>query len=226
MLAEETIQVYENYDRAMAYWVSETVSYNSKKVPLVFATPERALARMQEKLKSSNIPVPEVIPLPFSSLNRTGESLDAERFVNYTFRRFYDEESGNYISVQRPTPVNIVYQLHFWARNLSHLDMFRDQILRQLRFNEKYLEVELPDPFGNQLCRLTLEEIQPAPPGDIGKEQRALRRVFVFNLCGWICHVTSELSRIEKVGVVVATSDDLENIDEVITEIEIPEEES
>jgi len=226
MPVSEYSQVYDNYDQAFANWVSR-IKLMDRKIPTVFATPERALSRMQDVLKKKGVTVPDVVPLPFSSVNRTGEVLDPERFVNFTFRRnFFNNETGRYIKVQRPTPVKLTYQVHFWTRNLSHLDRVRDQFLTQLRFNEIYLTVNHPDPIGDRIVRVTLDDIQPAPPGDVGKEQRALRRVFIFTVDAWICHVPEELVPVEKVTIEVATSQDLETVEETIVTVEVPSSES
>ena len=158
-------QIYDNYDRALAKWLSSLLymrgTEHQRTLLIVFATPERAFGEAGNKFRDGKKgETPEVVPLPFMSISRTGMALDAYRHNVVRMSRVLEgthKKTGQklWMGMRWPLPVSIDYEISLWARNRMDLDNITEQII--LRFdlhNVGWTFVNHPEPMGMQLIAM------------------------------------------------------------------------
>jgi hypothetical protein len=187
------VQVYDNCDKAVASWLRRSLVWppgpNGKRVFVDFMTPERAFAQIEERMhapKGSTIEKQKVIPLPFTSINRLGETFDPKRSHHWARQRYAQTTEGS-TTVPWPQPYNIGYSANFWGRTLRDLDWLTGQV--RLLFGEAnytYLTVRYADPVGLQQTFFQLEEDRKMPTIDSAEGQPVFRREMSVRLDGWL----------------------------------------
>jgi hypothetical protein len=225
-------QVYDNYDKALAKWLSSLLylkgTEHQKTLLIVFATPERAFAEVRNKMRDQQSDAPSVIPLPFMSITRTGMTLDMYR---HNVARLYREVEGTHkktgkklwMGMKWPLPVSIAYDVSLWGRNLMDLDNITEQII--LRFdlhNVGWTFVDHPKPMGMQLIAMNQEGMSWNADVNADDKQRVMRRVHKISFDGWLMKDPIISTQIEKVDVKFYESHDLETVGSKIGEVVVP----
>lgn len=235
------VDIYSNVDNRFVEWVHSVVHYydddseDYHKVPLVFATPERAFAQMKKRLEKKmgpredgkrQNPTPKVVPLPFGSVNRLNHAYDHTRYTKFwNHKMWLDEDTGVlYGSPAKPQPITFNYQVDFWARLLRDLDMFTAQIVKQLRSDQIYLKVDYGFPEKELLTRFVLQDFRDLSQLEPGNEQRALRKGFTFEVQAWIPYDAVEHHQVHEITVDVIESPDMETEKAVLDTIEVSSE--
>ncbi len=225
---EPDVEIYDTYDKAMARWFNSflfikargplgTLVNTSKPLPIVFATPDRALARLAERLcpgQEIDFDTPgaaSVIPLPAASLERSGDyEIDMRRWSNRIIRygglSYDDREMLQY---KHPIPVNILYQLSIWAKTEKELVAYVVDIVRMFRGVETFIKVIHGSGFGIRCVPLLLDRISQASELEPGADNRLLRYVFPITLGGWVPHLPYSVKTVLRFDVEVGVADDL-----------------
>ena len=214
MALDAGVQLYRNYGKAVVDWVRANTLYNGKPIEYVFATPERAFARLQEKLANrtkQTLPAHQrnesnkVYPLPWGSVSRTGLAIDRTRYQICGHRMLYTHVgTGKIMGAPWPQAVNLTYQVDLWARNLEDLQALADQLLLAMGEGwSTYLDVTHPFPYGNQLVFTTMEESRDLSVLEHATDQRQLRWMFAFKLEGWMARTATTTPPVEKITIPV-----------------------
>lgn len=228
-MTDRWVDVYDNCDKAFVTYVHSLLYWDGIKetnLLCVFATPERALARIQKRIadKTGQDIASVPIPLPFASISRMTEQYDPERYTRAELRRIYTNQAGTrYLHTFKPQPWTLTYQTQIWARNLRDLDAFRNQFITSLRGNEAYLNVKYAEPFGTLLNRIQLDSVNDASEIETNEEQRILRRVFTFKMETWIPYGVREVGPILSVHIREFDSEDLVTEGALLDTIQVPD---
>lgn len=191
---------YQTYDRALAKFIAETVAgrvgqderrHNVyiDRIPLVFATPERAYSetRKQNKLAEN-----EPIPLPRFSLQRIGTiDFDPQRYnnpLNKITKMSLPDANGSTVTMPWPLPHTFTYQLEAWAKNLYQHNIIAMLLSAATKKQGGYfyLNVKHGNPLGEKIVRTEMRG--PADNSDLepGDRDRTLRWSYDFTVHGWL----------------------------------------
>jgi len=165
-----------------------TLEIHDKKIPVVFATPRRALARLAKALRIKNT---ANIPMPYISVNRINETLDQTRFNYSSWRNLkYTEDKTAVLKGKHPVPYLFDYQIHFWTKYRWELQTLLEQYLR--RFVPTYRQsVDFGQPWGIFECNTVqngIEDMSELEPGE--EAERKLHKVVAIQIGTWLMPVT------------------------------------
>lgn len=223
------VDIYDTYDKAVAAWFNSWLFIKkgnpngpgfvntTRPIPIVFASPDRALGRIAAKLcpnEEINFDTPgavDVIPLPAASLEHTNDvEVDMRRWNNRIVRyggiSYDDREMLQY---KFPIPVNVEYQLSIWAKTRKELVAYAVDFLRKFRGVELFIKVVHGNGFGIRAVPILLNRVQQAVELETQGDNRLLRWVFVFTLGGWVPHVPYSVKTVLRFEVDVGVADDL-----------------
>ncbi len=229
----QTVQVYSNYDRVIANYLSGLVYHRETEKPrtmlIVFATPERAFARVKEKVSDNKKKAQSVIPYPFVTIDRVSTLLDQDRFIQVKFRRELEGTNRKtnllaYLGMQRPLPINITYEVSVWTRQLMDQDDTTNQLmLRFSPYNINYFFVPHELPMGERLVSLFYNGYDDATSNkEPGRDQRVLRRVHRLMVRGWLTYTPEVFGAIEKITVDIhETDEDLVEVGDLLDTITV-----
>ena len=201
--------IYDNYDKAVVDFVRTNLRWpqgpTGKNLVTVFATPERAFAQVWKRLhpsSDSKLTVQKTAPLPFGTVNRISEPYDPKRDRKGVFRKWCESADGlTYYNMRWPRPVNLLYEITLWTRNLRDLDSLANQLYEQ--FTEAgprtYLTVDHPPVLGEKIIHTTITDDRRLPLVEASDKQRTLRRVITLQLEGWISRETTTTGIVETV---------------------------
>lgn len=172
----------EIYNLALLNWWRDRLSWRDRPVPLIFSTPQRAFADMEQLLDRSRgdsgtaLNRDGNIPLPFCSMSLTGiEEYDGSRDNAGVIRGMYvKSDLSEGINVDWPTPVKLPYQIDFWCETQNQKFHFVDQVRRLFKLLVTYIEIDFASPFWD----LQLERV-PDETKVLGRRQVAI------NNSGW-----------------------------------------
>ncbi len=181
------------YDTAVRQWVLDTFSncIAGKSFNLMVGTPDRAFAQF---VTPTGLDPDGRPPLPRAALTLGDPEIDPERFNPSTLRKLGYVDATN-ISIRQaeyPVPIRIPYSLNFWAEYRREMTLFMQELLKQFRFQYKYISVDLdsisPVPvYGTKLVGM-FQEGAVVATGDVepGNKEKVSRRTFDFHLRAWI----------------------------------------
>jgi hypothetical protein len=224
-------QLYSNYDRAVADFIHRLrfppTPGEERPVLHVFATPERALAQVERKLRNRPDRANTAFPLPFLSVERLSEDFDMNRTSRATFRRMWQRETDRgtrFYSMPWPVPMNLTYQLTMWADQIQDINYLLVQFVG-LFDNGKliYLTVPHPFPLEQRIVATELAEIAKVPMVGEPEAERLVRRTMTFVVYGWVSREALEYGRVEKVITRFYDSPDLIQDGDLIGETETTE---
>jgi len=229
------VEWYDGYDKAVIRWILNSIKRDSKSVPTVFASPERAfgqLAKVLNKRKrgvSGSSYTAKTVPLPFMSLTRLTDRNDFERrwhkgrirklqALDYNLKPLPTEFMGmpedtdqlNAWEQQRfPTPKVLTYQLDAWAKELRDLDLIHKLVTVGMSVGDlNYLDVKHPQPWGWMYRPIIWTAFQNNSNLEVAEgDERALRYTFNFDVEAWIMMPS------DPVKAVLAAQVDVHNFD-------------
>ena len=214
MALDAGVQLYRNYGKAVVDWVRANTLYNGKPIEYVFATPERAFARLQEKLANrtkQTLPAHQrnesnkVYPLPWGSVSRTALAIDHDRFFLCGHGKLYrDIETNHYIGAAWPQAVKLTYQVDLWTRNLEDLQALANQLLLGMTDGwSTFITVEHPFPYGSLRVFTQLTENRDLSVLEHATDQRQLRWMMAFQLDGWMARPPTDVPIVETITIPV-----------------------
>jgi hypothetical protein len=115
-----------------------------------------------------------------------------------------------------PQPVDLTYQVDIWARNNKDIESIKNQFVLWLRYNEFYLHVTHPDPFGPRIVLTELRGIRDSSKVESLNEQRTLRRTLTFVVHGWLCSAPIYADVIRRAIVDIESYDPSELLAQVV----------
>ncbi len=142
-------------------------------IPRIFATPERAFARMQEEIQKRNV---DDIPLPFISVFRVGYTFDQSRWSDANFRNHWISTDGHLgYQARYFRSYMIQYQIDVWCKYRSHLNDLMEQFL--LKFDPAMAWIPIDYGVeGTVITGVTLESVSSNSDLEPGENQdRVLR---------------------------------------------------
>ena len=193
-------QLFSNYDPAMQAWMGG-LFWDNRPLLTVFATPDRAFAQAEERLRQGNKPGPVAIPLTFSSLSRTGPGVfNPNRFTEAFDEKLYRSRDGKkFLGMRAPKPVTLEYQIEVWGRNKFDIDWVEEQMWCRCRNNEFWITVDHPFPMGKKLVLGWIEDVRDGPIYGDPQKARAIRRTTTIKLNGWIMFRPSETPVVQQI---------------------------
>lgn len=208
------VEWYDGYDKAVIRWILNSIKRDSKSVPTVFASPERAfgqLAKVLNKRKrgvSGSSYTAKTIPLPFMSLSRLTDRNDFERrWHKGRIRKLQALDNlGNRMPVERmtqpdnttefdaweqqefPSPIVIPYQLDGWAKELRDLDLIYKHVVTSMQSGDlTYIDVKHPEPWNWLLRPVRWTGMTNNSNLEVAEgDERSLRYTFNFEVEAWI----------------------------------------
>ena len=207
-------QLYSGYDAQVANLL-HMLTHGGRPVLHVFATPERAFAQVERKLKNRPDEAQRVFPMPFLSLERLSETFDPKRASRARIRRLMVSKDGTrYAGMKFPIPVNLLYQISIWTKQIRDIT---DLIVQWFQLFDhtplRYLTVNHPLPMGERLVAAITREVTSVPMIPEAEKQRVIRRVITLEVGGWIIYKPDFYGIVEKVSVDFRDSDDVDTDD-------------
>ncbi len=190
--------------------------------PNVFASPERnyvAIANLVAKSTGQSVTT-TATPRPFLSVVRNITQFVDSRYVFPGWlTALYDIPTGVYhvdetyiqqylngqlapgqaqvVRQRYPLPIDMVYTVNAWAKNIRHLDDLSVAIWRLFRDKLFMLLVPFDIPPGPQKLALTHEDEADGSNLEPGAEDnRILRRIYKFSLRAWIFDIPDNIPNI------------------------------
>lgn len=207
-------------------------------VPRVFATPERAFAKMMEVINKDKtqrfrrIDSIGQVPLPFISIWRQINEFDPQRYSRSVQRKMkYSDDCLEVRQSPYPSPQNIPYQIEFWTRNRTIINYLLQWLALQFDNNVLYLGLNLrdfdldmyPDPIAIQVKKDNFQDTSDLEPGE---EQRNLRHTLSMTVRGFLFRPIRTVKTVEKTVFDVIDKNSNAIVDNVeITSSDIPEKE-
>lgn len=231
-LAEGIVQPYRGADKAVVDLIHQGLKYppNKDAQPLmcVFAVPERAFAQIWKRLGQPE-DSQKVIPLPFASIDRTDVVHDPNRERPAVLKRMgslWDKDKGEEIFYEMawPIPVNVTYQVTFWARLLRDLDdlVLQLRMLFDVPGQGKYLSVEFPFPMDTRIVWTHINEVRRLPLVETSEKQRSLRSVVELEMSGWLAKPSRFYKRVENIEIELRDSPDLVALGTLLETVTVP----
>ena len=166
------------------------IRFEGKLVPAVFATPDRAVARLRRDLKIANT---DNIPLPYISITRTNIAPDQTRYIGYPWRAHYLRmaRGGKAKEIGKPPiPYNLDYQISFWDRYRWRLNDIVETYLDRFIPTQRIL-IDFGPPWGVFECNVTLNSVDDASELEPGEEaDRKLRMNVSISVETWLVRST------------------------------------
>lgn len=163
-----------------------SLRFEGKIVPIVFATPARAMAKLQRALKISNT---NNIPLPYISVTRTSVAPDQTRYIGYPWRAHYLRSSrGGTAKLigKPPIPYTLDYQISFWDKYRWRLQDIVESYLDKFIPTHR-IYIDYGPPWGVFECNMTLSSVDDASELEPGEEaDRKLRMNISISVETWL----------------------------------------
>lgn len=214
------------YDNAVASWIQECPLRlkDGKPLRVVFATPDRAFARMREILKEElgekNAIDVRLVPFPFASVTRGDWSFDYARFHG-DYNTFVaaphvapagvsvegtegDDAGEGYWQTEFPKPVNLEFQVDLWSRERSPLNIFQQWIQFSGETDIGYLRVDFSSlwpEWGEKLVAYTQEGGSDVSELEPEEGERILRATVPLTVHGWLLPDMRVTRSVRKLGV-------------------------
>jgi len=183
-----------------------TLSYKGKYVPAVFATPRRAVAKLQKALKIKN---QDALPLPYISVQRLAPVLDQLRYARVFHDRVEYSDNGRAVKrLRRATPFTIDYQVNVWDKRRYRLQDIVEQYLSRY-WPEHRLLVDYGPPYNAVGCMATIvsvEDLSELEPGET--TDRTLRHNIQISLEGWAFEDTEWVPTVKDTIVCIKENDE------------------
>ena len=188
----EIVSQFRQYDQGVQDLLEGClpVQEDMKKVPVIFASPDRAFSSMQEIL---GIEATKNVPLPFVSVLRSRVRPDPLRFhgTNVFFRKLATTVDGtSTVSVPFPLPYDITYQIEYWAKNRETLNVL--ELWSATQFDggfEMFIPIDFsqtPPWSGTKNIPFENEGISDNSNLEPGTEHRTLRFTQQLTAKGWL----------------------------------------
>lgn len=199
---------YETYDHALADWCRLLFVTDSRPIPIVFATPDRAFAQMKNKFK---LPEGQPIPLPFLSIQQIGDSEpDPKRRLTPAFRMKVSDtytDDGvlkGALTMQFPLAYNLLYSLEWWVRTRKEGRRFARQYAEGFEHVDyTYLTVDHGEGIGVKWVRMVNQGITDNSVLESGGDQRTLRWSATVQIEGWLPRRITEVPVVKRINVSV-----------------------
>ena len=127
------------YDKAIQAHF-ETIKLDSKEVPLVIGTVERAFATTS-KLYGTDA---KRIPLPVGNMLRAGWVRDPSRFMGMGKMTSKNPAPGKALKTERPFPINITYTLQYRVQNTSQSNILQKKLALLASHDKFIVRVNIP----------------------------------------------------------------------------------
>lgn len=192
-----------------------TLTYDGKYVPVVFATPRRAVAELQKAYKIKN---QEVIPLPYISVQRLAPVLDQLRYARGFHRGVYLSDNGkSSLVIKRGTPYTVDYQINVWDKKRYRLQEIVEQYLsRYWPMHRLLVDYGPPyDAIGCHVSIMTIEDLSELEPGE--DADRMLRHNIQISIEGWAFEDAVWVPTVDEVIVCIKENDESGDLLEDIT---------
>lgn len=208
---------YISYDKATARLFNSlrivdpsTHLPTNRPIPLMFATPERAWARMRKKFQKNISQDREFkIPLPFISVQQIGDTtFDPRRYLykKILYRRVALETTDYTASLAHahPLPYTFQYSAELWVKTRYEARVAAAQFAALWDSGGMcYRRVDHGIPMGVKFIPFFLEGITDNTNLEAVDQQRSLRWTFTVRVEGWLPPVTVEQKLIHQVNVSV-----------------------
>ena len=216
---QKTIDQFRLYDQLIYDWLGG-IEYPIKNkdgdvvypsIPRVFATPERALAKMREVLnkdrsqRHNRVDSGGNVPLPFISIWRQINEYDPSRYSRAVQRSFkFSEDCLEVKQAPWPSPQNMPYQIEFWARNRTVLNYILQWLTLQFDNNVLHLSLSLrefdidlyPEPLSIRIDKSSFSDNSDL---ESGENQRILRHTLSIIVKGYLFRPSRTVKTIQKV---------------------------
>lgn len=234
MSAQQHAWDFESYDKSVARLCNALTLVDSngiptsRPVPLVFATPERAWARMRKKFHKNISSDREFkIPLPFLSVQQVGDTtFDPRRYLykKTLYRRVALDTDGytDCLSHPHPLPYTFQYSIELWTKTRYEARVNCAQWAGLWEDGGMlYRLVDHGTPMGVKYVPFYLEGLTDNTNLDPVDQQRSLRWTFTVRVDGWLPPVTVQQKLVHNIDISVETPPELCAEDDPYTDYEL-----
>lgn len=213
---------YQSYDKATARLfnalklVDDSGVPTARPIPLIFATPERAWARMRKKFEKNIAQDREFkIPLPFISVQQIGDTtFDPQRYLyNKILYRRVAIDTDNYedcYSHPHPLPFTFQYSAELWTKTRYEARVACAQFANLWgEGGMLYRNVDHGYPMGIKVVPWFLEGMSDNTNLEPVDQQRSLRWTFSVRCEGWLVPELISQKLVHDVSVSVEVPDDI-----------------
>jgi hypothetical protein len=206
-------------------------------VPVIFATPERAEGGLRgEDWRGGG--GHSKVPYPYFSVTRLGWSYDWSRRSTVHVRKIQRSSDFKSVVIGRfPFPLDLYYQIDFWARLRTHGNLAMIWLAEQFPFEGgegRLFTIDFRTPWGKKWVHAFIQNIQDLTELESGEDEREIRITCKFVLKGHLFQCFENLSDLPydqtkityRLPTILSTTVEIveESSGEVVDTIRIPEE--
>jgi len=176
------------YDQVLVTWLNDELPQLTKgrTTQILIATARKAFAEVTTGRVVDN----DTLTFPRISITRLDHIIDPLRFNCNRIRRLgwcnttFHRKLRN---AKFPTPVQIMYQVDFWTRFVSEMNLWEQKLLMEFAPGYMHLTIRPDDVWQNKLIPFFLEGgLNDNSDLDAGQGDRAIRRTATLRADGWL----------------------------------------